>query len=146
VDKAAAIASRGMTLRINSRAPIADHPLDAYMSPPEAVLALMKIERLPLSLCDPCCGDGSLLETLRRGNHIVHGADIQFYRWPHSQIRNYLAEPVHMGDVGTNLLGAQLSMPQSTPSPMPRAVQWGVVGCVVAAIGALAWAFPVPKI
>jgi hypothetical protein len=60
----------------------------------------MAIERLPLSIADPCCGNGQLLETLRAAGHIVHGSDIVNYGWPHTVIRDYLAEPVEMGDVG----------------------------------------------
>jgi hypothetical protein len=87
-----------MTLRINARSATADHPLDAYMTPPEAVQALMKIERLPLSIADPCCGDGGLLETLRSGGHAVYGSDIADYGWPHTVLRDYLAEPVYMAE------------------------------------------------
>jgi hypothetical protein len=84
---------------INSRAPTADHPLDSYMTPPEAVRALMAIERLPKSIADPCCGDGGLLQTLRAGDHIVFGADIVNYGWPFTVIRDFLVEPVEMNGV-----------------------------------------------
>jgi hypothetical protein len=83
-------------LRINARSATALHPKDAYMTPPEAVRALMHFERLPASIVDPCCGDGRLLETLRFGGHIVYGSDIFDYGWPHMVERDYLAAPMHM--------------------------------------------------
>jgi hypothetical protein len=87
-----------MPLRINARSAGDLHPLDAYMTPKEAVRALMAVERLPKSIADPCCGDGGLLETLRAGGHVVYGSDIADYGWPHAKIRDYLAGPIAMGD------------------------------------------------
>jgi hypothetical protein len=89
-----------MTLRINARAATALHPLDAYMTPPEAVRALLTVERLPASIADPCCGDGAILNVLKAAGHIVHGADVMDYGWPWTLIRDYLAEPVIMNGVG----------------------------------------------
>src|ERR1700730_4181966 len=89
-----------MTLRINARASTADHPLDAYWTPAEAVRALMAIERLPVSIADPCVGTGVILEVLRQAGHIVHGADIVDYGWQYTVIRDYLTEPVLMNDGG----------------------------------------------
>jgi hypothetical protein len=57
--------------------------------------ALMAIENLPKSVADPCCGNGAILDILRdEGGHIVFGADIHNYGWPHMVRRDYLAEPV----------------------------------------------------
>jgi hypothetical protein len=36
---------------------------------------------------------------LAEAGHVVHGADVVHYGWPHTVIRDYLAEPVHMADV-----------------------------------------------
>lgn len=69
------------SLRINSRHPTADHPLDPYWTPPEATRALMAIERLPASIADPCCGGGVVLDVLRDAGHFVFGADIADYGW-----------------------------------------------------------------
>ena len=88
-----------MSLRINSTHSHGDRGLDAYWTPPEAVRALMAVERLPLSIADPACGSGAILDTLKAAGHIVHGADIVDYGWPHTIIRDYLAAPVIMGDV-----------------------------------------------
>jgi hypothetical protein len=78
--------------------------LDAYFTPPEAVLALAKIETLPLSIADPCCGNGAILEALKTiqrpdsltGTHIVFGSDIVDYGWPNTILRDYLTAPVIM--------------------------------------------------
>jgi hypothetical protein len=37
---------------------------------------------------------------LKAAGHIVHGADIIDHGWPHTVIRDYLAEPVVMNGVG----------------------------------------------
>ena len=84
----------------NGCRPRAERGLDAYFTPPEAVRALMRIENLPLSIADPCCGNGAILNVLREAGHIVHGADIRDYGWPHTVVRDYLAEPIIMHDVG----------------------------------------------
>jgi hypothetical protein len=88
-----------MTPRINGRHKTADHPLDAYWTPPEATRALMAIERLPKSIADPCVGSGAILDVLKSAGHIVHGADVVDYGWPHTVVRDYLAEPVEMNGV-----------------------------------------------
>lgn len=49
---------------------------DLYETPPEAVLALAKAERLPTGIMDPACGKGALLRVLRDLGHIVTGSDI----------------------------------------------------------------------
>lgn len=90
-------------MRINSRHPTADHPLDPYWTPKEATRALMAIERLPKSIADPCCGGGAILDVLAEAGHFVHGADITDYGWKGgglTTIRDYLAESVEMNGVG----------------------------------------------
>jgi hypothetical protein len=89
-----------MTLRINSTHAHADRGLDGYWTCPEAVRALTVIERLPKSIADPCCGSGAILNVLEEAGHIVHGADLIDYGWRGTVIRDYLDEPVIMGDAG----------------------------------------------
>src|ERR1700730_1145523 len=89
-----------MNLRINSRAATADHPLDAYWTPAEAVRALMSIERLPESIADPCVGTVVILDVLKAAGYSIYGADIVDHGWPYTVIRDYLAEPVAMNGVG----------------------------------------------
>lgn len=74
--------------------------LDSYATPAVAVRALMRAERLPRSVADPCCGAGSILDTLKEAEHVVHGADIIDRGWPHTIIRDFLEAPILMHDVG----------------------------------------------
>lgn len=52
-------------LRINSSHSHSERGLDCYWTPKQATRALMAIERLPLSVADPCCGSGAILDVLR---------------------------------------------------------------------------------
>jgi len=73
---------RGMSMRIQSRHPTADHELDAYMSPPCAVRSLIMLEgeRIPRVLWEPCCGDGTgMAIPLREAGYIVETSDIEDY-------------------------------------------------------------------
>jgi hypothetical protein len=60
----------------------------------------MAAEKLAASIADPCCGKGAVLNVLKGAGHIVFGADIRDYGWPHTIVRDYLTEPVEMGCVG----------------------------------------------
>jgi hypothetical protein len=91
--------SMATPLRVNSTHSHADRGPDPYWTPPEAVRALMAIERLPPSIADPCCGSGAILAVLQAAGHIVHGSDIIGYGWPHTVIRDYLSGPVAMHEV-----------------------------------------------
>ena len=86
-------------LRVNSTHSHADRGLDTYWTPPEATIALLKIESVPRSVADPACGSGAILDVLRAAGHIVHGSDIVDYGWPHTVVRDYLAGPVEMNGV-----------------------------------------------
>jgi hypothetical protein len=89
-------------MRINLTHSYAVRQNDCYWTPACAVQALLRIEgtALPRSLTDPCCGAGAILDVLKAAGHIVHGADIIDHGWPHTVIRDYLAEPVVMNGVG----------------------------------------------
>jgi hypothetical protein len=86
--------------RINSTHSSADRGLDAYWTPPEATGALLKLESLPQSIADPCCGSGAILNVLAAAGHITFGSDIVDYGWPNTVIRDYLAGPIEMNGVG----------------------------------------------
>jgi hypothetical protein len=60
---------------------------------------LWRSERLPLSIADPCCGSGAILEVLKIAGHIVHGRDIIDYGWLHTVICDYLNEPAETNGV-----------------------------------------------
>jgi hypothetical protein len=68
-------------VRIQSRAATADHPLDAYFSPPEATAALLAIEhdRLPQRLWEPAAGDGAIVQPLRLAGYEVIASDLVDY-------------------------------------------------------------------
>ena len=66
-----------MTRLINECSKLSERdPLEPYMTPDYAALALMAIERLPTSIADPCCGTGVILDVLKTAGHIVHGSDV----------------------------------------------------------------------
>ena len=74
-------ASTSGTGRANStgqlgRHPTADHPLDFYETPPRAITALLRAERLPDSLWEPCAGNGAIARLLRAAGHHVVASDI----------------------------------------------------------------------
>jgi hypothetical protein len=89
-----------VTLRINNRGKSEDNPNDAFWTPPELAIALSRLERLPRAIADPACGSGSILDALKAKGFVVFGADIVDYGWPNTVIRDHLAQPVHMGEVG----------------------------------------------
>jgi hypothetical protein len=81
-------------LQINNSHSFAARGLDSYATPPEAVRALMRAERLPKFIVDPCCGAGSILDALKKGGHFVHGWDIVDRGWPHTVVRDYFSQPM----------------------------------------------------
>jgi hypothetical protein len=68
--------------RGDKRAPIAERGDDLYETPPEAVHALLKHERLPECIWEPACGPGSIARVLRGAGHIVAATDLVNYDWP----------------------------------------------------------------
>jgi len=89
-----------MNLRVNAAHTYAVRGDDCYPTPPEATRALLKIERLPKSVADPCCGAWAILDVLKDDGHIVHGSDIRDFRPGYTVIRDYLFGPVEMNGVG----------------------------------------------
>jgi hypothetical protein len=49
---------------------------DLYETPPEAVQALLRVERLPHRIWEPCCGPGSIVRVLRDAGHDVVATDL----------------------------------------------------------------------
>jgi hypothetical protein len=60
----------------NARAPMSERQLDSYPTPPEAVLALMGVEALPLALWEPAVGAGNIASTLVESGRLVLASDI----------------------------------------------------------------------
>jgi hypothetical protein len=76
------------------RAPTRDHADDCYDTSPVAVRALMKVERLPLRIWEPCCGTGNIVEELRHAGHQVIATDLNARGCPDSSIRDFLQPAV----------------------------------------------------
>lgn len=49
---------------------------DFYDTPPEAVHALLKVERIPFLIWEPCCGKGNIVNVLRSAGHEVVATDL----------------------------------------------------------------------
>jgi hypothetical protein len=49
---------------------------DCYDTPPEAVHALLKVERLPWLIWEPACGTGNIVNVLRAAGHDVVATDL----------------------------------------------------------------------
>lgn len=86
--------------RVNSCHSREERGLDCYWTPPEATRALMAIERLPVSIADPCCGSGAILNVLAAAGYITIGSDVVDYGWPNTILRDYLATPLVMNLTG----------------------------------------------
>ena len=55
----------------------ADRGDDLYQTPPEATLALLKLEKLPYLIWEPACGRGAIMRVLVQQGHRVLGTDIK---------------------------------------------------------------------
>ena len=66
---------------------------DLYETPPVAIEALLRHERLPHRLWDPCCGPGNIVNVLRAAGHEVFASDLVDYGDPtHFYRRDFLME------------------------------------------------------
>lgn len=59
------------------RHPLRDRPGDKYDTPPEAVRALLTVEKLPQKIWEPCAGKGNIVNELRKAGYIVFPSDIE---------------------------------------------------------------------
>jgi hypothetical protein len=66
----------------NHRHAVGDRGDDLYQSPPEAVHALLKAERLPHTIWEPACGPGAIVRVLRGAGHHVFATDLVDYASP----------------------------------------------------------------
>lgn len=60
----------------SKRAPLKDRRGDCYDTPPEAVWALLKVEKLPHTIWEPACGMGNIATALRAVGHEVIATDL----------------------------------------------------------------------
>ena len=70
----------------------ADRGFDLYSTPPEAVRALLSIEKLPHQIWEPAAGRGNIVKTLREAGHAVIASDITDYGFPLHYRRDFLLE------------------------------------------------------
>src|SRR5438105_3733660 len=61
------------------RATIKERGDDLYETPPEAVHALLRAEKLPEAIWEPACGPGSIVRVLRSAGHRVYATDLVDY-------------------------------------------------------------------
>ena len=66
----------------NKAAPLNERKDDLYESPPEAVTALLRAEKLPAVIWEPACGPGSIVRVLRGAGHEVYATDLVDYDSP----------------------------------------------------------------
>src|SRR5262245_65583284 len=75
------------------RHPLAERGEDLYETPPVAVHALLRVERLPARLWEPAAGRGAIVRVLRAAGHQVIGSDLVDYGEPsHFAGRDFLME------------------------------------------------------
>jgi hypothetical protein len=84
-------------MRQQSRHRRADHPLDAYFTPPEATRSLVHVEgaHIPHRIWEPAAGDGSIAKALVAAGFDVVATDIADYGWDgcRSEVDYLHAEP-----------------------------------------------------
>lgn len=66
----------------NKRAALAERQNDLYETPPEAVTALLGVERIPHQVWEPACGPGSIARVLRKHGRDVLATDLVDYASP----------------------------------------------------------------
>jgi hypothetical protein len=71
----------------SARAPLSERGNDLYETPAVATEALLRVEKLPHVLWEPCCGPGSIVTTLRDAGHFVIAGDLVDYGCPLSTPR-----------------------------------------------------------
>src|SRR5215471_3384545 len=67
-----------------NRAPLDERRGDCYDTPPVAVHALLKVERLPFLIWEPACGTGNIVKILRAAGHDVVATDLNSRGCPDS--------------------------------------------------------------
>jgi hypothetical protein len=70
----------------------ADRGPDCYATRPEAVAALLEVERLPHRIWEPAAGGGAIVRVLRDAGHGVIASDITDYGFPLHFQRDFLLE------------------------------------------------------
>ncbi len=93
-------------LTATGRAPLNERGDDLYETLPEAVQALLRVEKLPEIIWEPACGPGSIVTTLRAAGHKVYATDLVDYGCDDSENRvDFLMEQApsfYIGAIVTN--------------------------------------------
>jgi hypothetical protein len=80
------------------RHPLAERGDDLYETPPVAVEALLRVERIPRRVWEPACGPGAIVRVLRTAGHDVLATDLVDYGDPtHLCRRDFLMERMPTG-------------------------------------------------
>lgn len=66
---------------------LVDRGDDCYETSPQAVHALLRVEKIPHRIWEPCCGSGNIVQVLRDAGHQVVATDLVDYGCPDSQAR-----------------------------------------------------------
>jgi hypothetical protein len=66
---------------------LAERGDDLYETPPQAVHALLRVERITQIVWEPACGPGSIVTVPRKAGHTVFASDLVDYGCPDSQSR-----------------------------------------------------------
>jgi hypothetical protein len=69
----------------SGRHPLAERGADFYSTPPVAVRALLRTEKLPHRIWEPACGGGNIVLILRGAGHIVNASDLHDWDCPDSR-------------------------------------------------------------
>jgi hypothetical protein len=64
------------------RHPLAERGDDLYETPPVAVEALLRVEKIPHRVWEPACGPGNIVKVLRTAGHEVLASDLVDYGDP----------------------------------------------------------------
>jgi hypothetical protein len=75
-------ATRARASTHDKRAALIERGHDLYQTPPEATLALLSAEPLPLTIWEPACGPGAIARVLRGAGHTVFASDLVDYKSP----------------------------------------------------------------
>lgn len=75
----------------NARAALKERKDDLYETPPTAVEALLRAEKLPNQIWEPACGPGAIVNVLRKAGHKVFASDLVDYGMGESG-RDFLME------------------------------------------------------
>jgi hypothetical protein len=79
-----------------SRHALKDRKDDLYEAPPEAVYALLRVERVPSVIWEACCGPGAIARILRASGRQVIATDLVDYQSPDQDFarRDFLMERI----------------------------------------------------